>query len=77
MFNIGMPELLVILIVVLIVVGPKKLPDMARTIGKALLMFKKATVDIKDALEQEPPQEMKEEVEEKIGSPEKNKDKTA
>ena len=77
MFNIGMPELLVILIVVLIVVGPKKLPDMARTIGKALLMFKKATVDIKDALEQEPPQEMKEEVEEKIASPEKDKDKTA
>ena len=51
MFNIGMPELLVILTVALIVLGPKRLPDVARAIGKAMAEFRKATAGITDELE--------------------------
>lgn len=43
MFGIGMPELLVIAVVALIVVGPKKLPDIAKALGKGLFEFRKAT----------------------------------
>lgn len=43
MFGIGMPELLVIAVVALIVVGPKKLPDIAKALGKGLAEFRKAT----------------------------------
>ncbi|MDA8137070.1 MAG: Sec-independent protein translocase protein TatB [Desulfobacteraceae bacterium] len=48
-----MPELLVILAVALIVIGPKKLPDLARSLGKALGEFKRATNDLKQSIEQE------------------------
>ena len=47
MFNIGAPELLLIFIIALIVLGPKKLPDMARTLGKVVGEFRKATDDLK------------------------------
>ena len=42
------PDLLVILAIALIVFGPKKLPDLAKTIGKALGEFKKTTEEIKE-----------------------------
>ena len=48
MFGIGMTELIVILIIALLVIGPKKLPDMARSLGKGLREFRKATSDLKD-----------------------------
>ena len=67
MFNIGMPELIIIFIVALLVVGPKRLPDIARQLGKAIAQLKRASMDLKDALEQEPPEEIKEEVRKKIG----------
>jgi TatA/E family protein of Tat protein translocase len=51
MFGIGMPELLLILAVALIVIGPKKLPDLARSLGKAMGEFKKATTELKESIQ--------------------------
>jgi Tat protein translocase TatB subunit len=51
MFNIGMPELLVILTVALVVLGPKRLPEIARALGKAMAEFRKATSGISQELE--------------------------
>lgn len=51
MLNIGMPELLVILTVALIVLGPNRLPEIARMLGKAMAEFRKATAGLTDELE--------------------------
>jgi Tat protein translocase TatB subunit len=48
MFGMGMPELLVCLVVALIVLGPKRLPEVARTLGRALAEFRRATGDMMD-----------------------------
>jgi TatA/E family protein of Tat protein translocase len=53
MFGIGMPELLVILGLALIILGPKKLPEIARGLGKAMREFRRATNDIKEQFEDE------------------------
>lgn len=53
MFGIGTPELLLILAVALIVIGPKKLPDLAKSLGRAMGEFKRATSDLKQSIEQE------------------------
>jgi Tat protein translocase TatB subunit len=74
MFNVGMPELILIFVVALIVVGPKRLPDLGRQLGKAVSSFKRATMDLKEALEQEPPEDIKEEVREKLGYTDAKKD---
>lgn len=47
MFNIGPTELMLILVLALIVFGPKKLPEMGKSIGKGLREFRKAQSDIK------------------------------
>ena len=47
MFGIGMPELLLILAVALIVLGPKKLPEIARALGRGLAEFRRTTDDVK------------------------------
>ena len=51
MFGIGMPEMLLILAVALIVIGPKKLPDLAKSLGRAFAEFRRATSEIKESLE--------------------------
>ncbi|MDL1967847.1 MAG: Sec-independent protein translocase protein TatB [Deltaproteobacteria bacterium] len=51
MFGIGMPEILIILAVALIVIGPKKLPDLAKSLGRAIGEFKKATQEFKQSIE--------------------------
>lgn len=51
MFGIGLPELLIILAIALIVIGPKKLPDLAKSLGRALNEFKKASKEFKDSLD--------------------------
>lgn len=55
MFGIGMPEFLLIMAIALIIIGPKKLPDLAKALGKALGEFKKATSELKDSLEIDKP----------------------
>ena len=47
--NIGAPELIVILIIALVVLGPGKLPDVAASLGKSLREFRKAATDVADA----------------------------
>ena len=47
MFGIGMTELLVILVIGLLVIGPKKLPELARSLGKGLAEFRRASTEIR------------------------------
>jgi TatA/E family protein of Tat protein translocase len=51
--NIGFPELLFILVIALLVFGPKKLPEVGKSIGKALREFRRTSDEIKGRIEEE------------------------
>ena len=51
MFGMGMPELMLIMAVALVVIGPKKLPGLAKSIGRAMSEFKSATRDFKRSID--------------------------
>jgi sec-independent protein translocase protein TatA len=51
--SIGMPELIVIFVIALIVFGPRKLPELGRSLGKAIAEFKRATNELQHTLEEE------------------------
>lgn len=53
--NIGAPELIVILIIALVVLGPGKLPDVAQSLGKSLREFRKAASDVSDSTKLDAP----------------------
>jgi TatA/E family protein of Tat protein translocase len=53
MFGIGMPELLVIFVIALLVFGPKELPKIGRTIGRAMAEFRRASDDLKEGIQRE------------------------
>ncbi len=53
MGNIGLPELLFIFVIALLVFGPKRLPELGRSLGKGLAEFKRATSGLKESIERE------------------------
>ncbi|WP_022667236.1 twin-arginine translocase TatA/TatE family subunit [Desulfospira joergensenii] len=53
MFGLGMPEILLILAIALIVIGPKRLPELAKTLGRAMGEFKRSAQDLKRSIDLE------------------------
>ena len=51
--SIGMPELMIIFVIALIIFGPRKLPELGRSMGKSLSEFKRASHDLKNTLDEE------------------------
>ena len=51
--SLGMPELVIILVIALIIFGPRKLPELGRSLGKSIGEFKKASNELRSTLEEE------------------------
>ncbi len=67
--SLGVPELLMIFVVALIVFGPRRLPEIGRTLGKALGEFRKATDDLKHTIQREVQVEELREISASIATP--------
>jgi sec-independent protein translocase protein TatA len=52
-WNLGFPEIMIIFVIALLVFGPRKLPELGKSLGKSLAEFKKATNDLKKTWEEE------------------------
>lgn len=57
MFGLGVPELVIILIIALVIFGPRKLPEIGGAVGKAIREFRKASDEIKRDVSLDPPKE--------------------
>lgn len=53
MFGLGIPELILIFVIALIVFGPKKLPDLGKSIGRGIAEFRRASMEVKESIESE------------------------
>ncbi len=51
--SVGLPELIIILVIALIIFGPRKLPELGRSLGKSIGEFRKASNELKSTLEEE------------------------
>ena len=51
--SIGMPELIIIMVIALIIFGPRKLPELGRSLGRSLQEFKRASNELKSTLDEE------------------------
>jgi sec-independent protein translocase protein TatA len=67
--SIGMPELIIIFVIALIIFGPRKLPELGRSLGKSLAEFKKASNELRNTLEEEIRIEEQKEKEVKVAPP--------
>ena len=62
--SIGVPELLIILVIALVIFGPKKLPEIGKTLGKTLRDFKSASNEVVNTVQEEPqPQKIEKPIE--------------
>ena len=53
MFGLGTPELVIILVIALVIFGPRKLPELGRSLGRSIGEFKKASNELRNTLEEE------------------------
>jgi TatA/E family protein of Tat protein translocase len=67
--SIGMPELIIIFVIALIIFGPRKLPELGRSLGKSLAEFKKASNELRNTLEEEIRIEEQKDKEPKVAPP--------
>jgi len=64
--SIGMPEMIIILVIALIIFGPRKLPELGKSLGRSLNEFKKASNELRNTLEEEIKVEERKEQREKV-----------